>query len=85
MSVHAIYECDGCFTTTQATLRSEFVSVSGRSYGFGSRVEQKASQVAPDGWIAFDPYTGCCYCPTCWLGITAEQRHERGSRQGKDL
>ena len=25
--------------------------------------------VAPDGWIAFDPYTGCCYCPKCWKDI----------------
>lgn len=29
--------------------------------------------VAPDGWIAFDPYTGCCYCPTCWKGIEANE------------
>lgn len=21
---------------------------------------------------AFDPYTGCCYCPSCWAGIQAD-------------
>lgn len=69
MSVTALYECGGCDATARARLTSQFVSVSGRPYGFGSRVEQKASEAAPEGWIAFDPYTGCCYCPACWLSI----------------
>ena len=69
MSVRVIFECDGCPSKTEARLKSEFVSISGRSYGLGRRIEQKASELAPDGWIAFDPYTGCCYCPTCWQSI----------------
>ena len=75
MSVEVVYQCDGCDATTQATLRSRFVSFSGRDSGFGSVVEDKASGVAPEDWVAFDPYTFCTYCPACWLGITAEAEH----------
>ena len=31
----------------------------------------QASLVAPDGWVAFDPWTKCCYCPECWAEIMA--------------
>lgn len=71
MSVLVTYECDGCDAKAAARLRSEFVSVSGRNYGFGKHVEDKASDVAPEGWVPFDPYTGCCYCPTCWQSISS--------------
>lgn len=71
MGTSVQFVCDGCEAKAEARLRSEFVSVSGRSYGFGRRVEDKASEVAPEGWIPFDPYTGCCYCPKCWQGIAS--------------
>jgi hypothetical protein len=72
MGVVAEYLCDGCDARATARLTSEFVSVSGRGHGFGARVEDKASKVAPEGWVAFDPYTGCTYCATCWADITRE-------------
>ncbi len=28
--------------------------------------------VAPEGWIAHDPWTGCCYCPTCWAWLLSD-------------
>jgi hypothetical protein len=30
-----------------------------------------ADDVVPDGWVAYDPYTYCTYCPKCWEGIEA--------------
>ncbi len=72
MSVRVVFECGGCFAKAEGTapLRREFVSVSGRSYGIGSVVPvNTVEDVTPTGWIAFDPYTSCCYCPTCWSEI----------------
>lgn len=67
------YQCGGCLKNETVTshLSSHFVSLSGRSYGFGSRQNDKADAeiLAPEGWVAFDPYTGSCYCPECWKGI----------------
>lgn len=72
MSVHLSFECDGCEATVErlGPIRKEFTSVSGRSWGFGSwRYEQTPDDFAPEGWVASDPYTACCYCPKCWDGI----------------
>ena len=68
MSVTVQFECDGCSTKASGTkpIRKEFVSVSGRSYGFGSaRYMDTVAEVAPEGWWPFDPYTYLCYCPEC--------------------
>lgn len=70
--VKVIFQCGGCDAKAEAHVSRQFVSVSGRSYGFGSYVEQKVSDVAPKGWIAFDPYTSCTYCPECWASIEKE-------------
>ena len=74
MGVKVIFECGGCFAKAEGTaqLHAPFVSVSGKPYGFGSRREELASSVTPEGWVAFDPYTACTYCPACWEGIMAE-------------
>ena len=74
MSVKVLFECDGCEAKTEGTdwLHSRFISVSGRSYGIGSRHTDKAADVAPEGWVAFDPYTGATYCPDCWASIIKE-------------
>ena len=36
---------------------------------YASAATRSIEQAAPDGWIAFDPWTGCCYCPDCWCDI----------------
>ena len=28
----------------------------------------------PEGWMAFDPYTGMTYCSECWESIEAPSR-----------
>lgn len=71
MSVQVRFHCDGCTKVAEGTerIRSDFVSVSGRSYGVGSFREEPASTKAPEGWVPFDPFTRCCYCPECWQQI----------------
>jgi hypothetical protein len=74
VSVTAHYACDGCSATAEAgpLLRRFEAAFSGRSYGFGRYVYDTVESVAPAGWMTFDPYTGCCYCPDCWSSIVAE-------------
>ena len=73
MSVRAIFECDSCDAKAQAVLRRRFETFSGRLGGFGRYVHDTPESVAPEGWVAFDPYTSCCYCPACWASILAPE------------
>jgi len=74
MSVTVKFECGGCFKEADGTtfLRRHFDSLTGTGYGFGRWRYDTPQDVAPDGWIAFDPYTGCCYCPDCWADIESD-------------
>lgn len=75
MSVTVKFSCNGCDATADGTrpLCKEFVSFSGRSHGWGThRITVGVEDVLPDGWVAFDPYTHCCYCPKCWAGIVGD-------------
>ena len=75
MSVTVTFACGGCNARAEGStpLRKRFLSVSGRDYGIGSAVwDVGVEDVVPDGWIAFDPYTYCTYCPKCWAEIIAE-------------
>jgi hypothetical protein len=72
MSVKLTFACDGCFKEAPGTasLQKIFVSVSGKTYGLGSyRYKQSPAELAPEGWMPFDPHTQCCYCPECWASI----------------
>lgn len=63
-------KCDGCHMEAYgARFKKEFVSVSGRSYGFGAWHTPKIDDVVPEGWVWSDPYTSCTYCPKCWEEI----------------
>ena len=70
------YSCGGCFASEKRKtwIKREFQSFWGG--GFGSYVttdvEKLVKETCPEGWIAFDPYTSCTYCPTCWAEIEAE-------------
>ena len=78
MSVKVKFECGGCFAEAEGTdwlssgVRYEpagfslpGVGAMSRRYDDGPDVQA----VAPEGWIAYDPYTQCTYCPDCWTGI----------------
>lgn len=71
MPVSVTFECGGCFRKEPGTgfVRNNFRSFSGRSHGFGVYKEMSVTEVAPDGWVVFDPYTQCTYCPDCWASI----------------
>lgn len=78
MSVNVIYSCDGCDSHSEPIrLSRQFQSISGRGYGFGSYEYDQPKDKAPDGWVAYDPYTGCCYCPDCWSKLSAEIEEDR--------
>ena len=71
MSVMLLLECSGCYdaTATVGPLRKRFVSFSGKSYGVGTFQLDDPEPLTPDGWVMFDPYTQCTYCPDCWTCI----------------
>jgi hypothetical protein len=76
MGVHVIvtFRCGGCPATATAPeqrISRKFVSLSG--YGIGRYVTDRVEidQVAPEGWMAFDPWTQITYCKNCWASICA--------------
>jgi len=88
VSVTVHYQCGGCDAKAEGTepLRMEFRSFSGRDYGFGSAIPaNSADSVAPKGWVPFDPYTYCCYCPKCWAEIDAATDAEASDDAGELL
>ena len=74
MSVRIMLHCSGCNRdpVPGGVVRQEFVSFSGRSYGFGN-AQTRVELDVPDGWVAFDPYTYATYCPECWASIQAPE------------
>lgn len=74
MPVTLKLSCGGCDATADATgpLRKRFVSFSGQDHGFGTiQLDGDPEDLAPEGWVMFDPYTFCTYCPDCWASILA--------------
>ena len=73
------YHCGGCDAVAAApdqTIRREFMSLSGQSHGIGTyhvkpSIDGVVTSAAPEGWMPFDPYTQCTYCPACWALIEA--------------
>jgi hypothetical protein len=64
------FKCGGCFTEEEVVCPArEFRSLNGRGFGFGHWLYPQIKNLAPAGWMAFDPYTGCTYCQSCWKGI----------------
>jgi hypothetical protein len=84
MSVTAdiTYQCDGCFEkATEKTKEGKvfeygtpFVTSEGTSLIKRTTLSQKVNlrDHVPEGWMWPDPYTGCCYCPTCWAKVEEE-------------
>lgn len=67
--------CSGCFVEAEGTkpLSRKFRSFSGNDYGFGTYVVEPIDDSVPEGWVMFDPHTGCTYCPKCWADIETEE------------
>lgn len=71
--IKLVFSCGGCNAVTEGWMQRRFVSVSGRSWGLGSYVTDSVEDITPEGWIAFDPYTSCTYCPECWAEIESDE------------
>jgi len=71
MTVKVIFECDGCDAKIDGVrpIRETFHSLDGKGWGFGRWCRDTIEDVAPYGWISFDPATKCTYCPKCWSSI----------------
>ena len=70
MPIEVIYRCGGCFAEAKGELVRKFKSFNGKGWGWGRYVESSAQEAAPTGWVAFDPWTSCTYCPSCWSEIS---------------
>ena len=76
VGVRVIFECGGCDAKAEGTdrLRLEFRGVTGRNYGFGRPVAANTvDDVVPEGWVAYDPWTYCTYCPKCYAEVVGEE------------
>lgn len=87
MGVRVIFECGGCDAVAQSAdrLKREFRSITGRSYGIGGPIEANTVEdITPAGWVAFDPYTYCTYCPKCAQEIWPDddQKDDEVQRDG---
>lgn len=85
VTLTAVLSCGGCpasVTLEPWLWRSEFVSLSGRDHGLGRQVPHEVEIPLPDGWVPFDPYTGCTYCPACWTSINATVEEARADASG---
>lgn len=76
MSIHIEFRCGGCDAVAPGTsfIRREWAPLfhgDPMRGGFGRWTPWNVDDVVPDGWVASDPYTGCCYCPECWKEIEA--------------
>lgn len=61
MSVVVELHCDGC----------DAVAKGSRPLNAGAVVPSLLA-ACPDGWVMFDSYTYCTYCPGCWAQITGD-------------
>lgn len=82
MSVYVTFRCGGCDAKAEGT---SFISRENMEImvNFYQRRPWNVDEVAPDGWVASDPYTGCCYCPTCWAEIEGEEPMTGGKVNGE--
>lgn len=78
MSIKVIYKCNGCFVEASVDLPgATFDSFNGKGYGFGYIRYPNVRDHVPDGWIDYDPYTYCTYCPVCVKEIWPEEAKEQ--------
>jgi hypothetical protein len=77
VTVTVTLHCGGCEVEAPGLdyLKTGFISLSGQDHGLGGmdldRLVESLLAQTPEGWIMFDPWTYCTYCPTCWASIIA--------------
>lgn len=70
MTVNLDLSCGGCDATARVgPLRRRAETIFGG--GLCRIVTDDPEDLTPEGWVMFDPWTYCTYCPTCWAEISA--------------
>lgn len=79
--IRLLLSCGGCDATaiSDGLLTTEFISFSGRGHGFGVWKLRDPEEIAPPGWVLFDPYTACTYCPDCAADLGLVEREAAAS------
>lgn len=79
MSVTVKLACGGCEATAEyrLTRRHEVVQpgvfvANGTSFDKCLVVTDNIEKTAPEGWVVFDPWTHCTYCPRCFAEVVAD-------------
>lgn len=75
MPISVTFECGGCRAVAAGTgpLRQRISQEPVSSTWDRVTVQPPlVESIAPDGWMPFDPYSHCTYCPECWAGIISE-------------
>lgn len=71
MTVKCEFMCDGCGVTASG-------SASLDRQRWNETLSESVQRTAPDGWVAFDPFTRVSYCPACWLYVCSDNRSDDG-------
>lgn len=75
MPVRVFFDCGGCPASVAGVklLRPDVV------YDYvGAGLDRVTvhypviEDCAPEGWMVYDPFSGCTYCPECWDAIVDE-------------
>ena len=67
VTVH--FNCGGCEAKEDVKAWAHRSHMAPYGGAYGSRASYQ--DLVPEGWVAFDPYTDCTYCPKCWAEIEA--------------
>jgi hypothetical protein len=84
MSVDVTYRCNGCQAAVEVkglirrwkTITPNAITAHGIAYDRCRVDTPDIESAAPEGWVAFDPWTGMTYCPTCWASIVGDEQVE---------
>jgi hypothetical protein len=73
VSVVVHLKCGGCEAEADTKpIRAEYVPLFTNSLFCRTRYPVVTNDLAPEGWVIFDPYTLATYCPECWASIVDE-------------
>lgn len=82
MSITLEFKCGGCLVKAKGT-KTLNPARALRGGWIAEGEAAKAQDAAPEGWIAFDPWTHCTYCPACWDYVRgAGETEEEESKEG---
>lgn len=70
MTCHVHLECGGCDAKADTKpIHAEFIPLFTNSMFCRTEYPVVTNNLAPEGWVIFDPYTLATYCPECWASI----------------